>query len=105
MVGNYQDHRNDMDHWGDPEPIRNPDRLDVTISVRFTADEIAGVRHRAQAAGVKLTVFIHQAALQSDHQLDRRLLAKTFDDLGTDVDRLASVIRSEPSSGRTEGRR
>ncbi len=99
----YHDHRDDMDHWGDPEPIRKPDRLDVTISVRFTADEIAAVRLRAKEAGVKPTVFIRQAALQSSNQLDRRLLARTFDDLRTDVERLASVIRIAPSSGRTEG--
>lgn len=95
----YHDHRDDMDQWGDPEPIRKPDRLDVTISVRFTADEIAAVRQRATEAGVKPTVFIRHAALQSTNQLDRRLLARTIDDLRTDVERLALVISPERSIG------
>lgn len=95
----YHDHRDDMDQWCDPEPIRKPDRLDVTISVRFTVDEIAAVRQRAMDAGVKPTVFIRQAALHGSDQLDRRLLARTFDDLRTDVERLASVISAERGSG------
>ena len=97
----YHDHRDDMDQWGDPEPIRKPDRLDVTISVRFTADEIAAVRQRAMEAGVKPTVFIRQAALHSTNQLDRRLLARTFDDLRTRALRNRRPSRTPTSSSRT----
>ena len=95
-------HGHDMHEWGEPEPIQKPDRLDVTIAVRFTADEIAAVRQRATEAAVKPTVFIRRAALHSHNPLDRDLLAKVVDDLRTDVQRLASVIRTEPSSGGTE---
>ncbi len=93
------DHRDDMDQWGDLEPIRKPERLDVTISVRFTADEIAAVRQRALEAGLKPTVFIREAALHRHNPLDRNLLAKIADDLRTDVERLASILRIQRSPG------
>lgn len=99
MADYDHDHRDDMDQWGDLEPIRKPERLDVTISVRFTADEIAAVRQRALEAGVKPTVFIRRAALHGSTPLDRNLLARIVDDLRTHVERLASVMRIEPSRG------
>jgi hypothetical protein len=52
------------------------------------------VRQRALEAGVKPTVFIRQAALHGHNPLDRSLFAKVVDDLRTDVERLASVIRN-----------
>jgi len=93
------DHRDDMDQWGDLEPIRKPERLDVTISVRFTADEIAAVRQRALEAGLKPTVFIREAALHRHNPLDRNLLAKIAGDLRTDVERLASILTIQRSPG------
>jgi len=70
-------HGHDMHEWGEPEPIQKPDRLDVTIAVRFTADEIAAVRQRATEAAVKPTVFIRRAALHSHNPLDRDLLPRS----------------------------
>ena len=103
MADYDHDHRDDMDQWGDLEPIRKPERLDVTTSVRFTADEIAAVRQHALEAGLKPTVFIREAALHRHNPLDRNLLVKIADDLRTDVQRLASVFRMEPSRDKTDG--
>lgn len=108
----YQARRDDTEEWAAFEPITRPGRLDVTISVRFTAEEIAAVRERARDAGMKPTAFIRQAALDVDVPLNRGLLAKTFDRLRSDVEQLASVIsmerggKSPPRSGgsRTAGR-
>lgn len=49
--------------WGDPVPAMV--RRNVTISVRFSADEIAAIRQHADAAGMKVTAYIRQAALSS----------------------------------------
>ncbi len=54
--------RDETEEWDAPEPISRPARLDVTISVRFSAEEIAAVRERARDAGMKPTAFIRQAA-------------------------------------------
>ena len=91
----YQDHRGDTEEWEPAEAISRPARLDVTISVRFTAEEIAAVRERARDAGMRPTAFIRQAALDVDVPLNRGLLAKTFDRLRSDVEQLASVISIE----------
>lgn len=88
----YQARRDNTDEWDVPEPISKPARLDVTISVRFTAEEIAAVRERARGAGMKPTTLIRQAVLDIDAPLNRGLLAKTFDRLRSDVEQLASVI-------------
>ncbi len=81
--------------WEPAEAISRPARLDVTISVRFTPEEISGVRERARDAGMRPTAFIRQAALDVDVPLNRGLLAKTFDRLRSDVEQLASVISIE----------
>lgn len=75
----YDRHRDEVARWK-PEPVRRPDRLDVTISVRFTRDEIAAVRQRARAVGLKPTTFIRQAVLDAtqppiDREAVRRHLA------------------------------
>ncbi len=100
----YQDHRGDTEEWEPPEAISRPARLDVTISVRFTAEEIAAVRERARDAGMRPTAFIRQAALDVDVPLNRGLLAKTFDRLRSDVEQLASVISIERVQKAAPGR-
>jgi len=95
FAGYYQAHRGDTEEWEPPEAISRPARLDVTISVRFTPEEISAVRERARDAGLKPTAFIRQAALDVDVPLNRGLLAKTFDRLRRDVEQLASVISIE----------
>lgn len=91
----YQTHRDDTDEWGSPEVIKKPARLDVTISVRFTTDEIASVRERASQAGMKPTSFIRQAALEIEAPVNRSQLVKTFDRLRDDIEQLGSVISIE----------
>jgi hypothetical protein len=63
----YDQHRN-LTGWSEPEPLQGPERLDVTISVRFTPAEIAAIRARAEAANLKPTAYIRRCAL-ADEQL------------------------------------
>jgi predicted DNA binding CopG/RHH family protein len=50
-------------------------RRSVTISVRFSADEIEALRRQAEAAGIKVTAFIRSAALEAERPLDRAAIA------------------------------
>ncbi len=64
-------------------------RPDVTISVRFTAAEIAAVRARAEAAGVKPTAYIRRLALAGEQPpLDRSQLSHLVEALTRDLEDL-----------------
>lgn len=88
-LADYYDSHRDLTTWGPPEPRNASTRLDVTISVRFSADELAAVRASAEAAGLKTTTYIRQLVLAADQApLDRMRLAKTVDALTRDLDDL-----------------
>jgi hypothetical protein len=88
--------------WGDPEPIEKPERLDVTISVRFTSEEIAALRRRAEAASMKLTTFIRRAALAADAPpLDRTALRGALRAVADEVAHLGDLVeRGQDPLGR-----
>ncbi|RBY78118.1 hypothetical protein DQ238_13000 [Geodermatophilus sp. TF02-6] len=87
----YEAHHAD-EQWGEPTPLpadRTSARLDVTISVRFTAAEIAAIRARAEAAGLKPTTYIRRCALADERPpLDRGQLSRLVDNLSRDLDDL-----------------
>lgn len=75
--------------WGAPASVDKPERLDVTISVRFTSAEIATIRSRAAEAGLKPTVYIRQCVLAADGPpIDRARLSRSVDALSRDLDDL-----------------
>jgi hypothetical protein len=77
------------DEWGEPEPVGPSKRLDVTLSVRFSPSEIAAIRSRAEAAGMKTTAYIRQCALAAEATpIDRERLARTVDALTRDLNDL-----------------
>lgn len=53
-------------------------RRNVTISVRFTGEEIDLLRSRAEVSGEKVTSYIRAAALQQASPLDRRRLLQAL---------------------------
>lgn len=84
----YEQHREDRE-WGDPEPVRRPDRLEVTISVRFTRTEVAAVRARAEVAGLKPTAYIRRCALEVEEPpIDRGKLSQSVAALSRDLEDL-----------------
>jgi predicted DNA binding CopG/RHH family protein len=84
----YDQHRNLTD-WSEPRPVQRSERLDVTISVRFTAAEIATIRVRANAAGLKPTTYIRCCALAEDQPpIDRARLSRTVTALSRDLEDL-----------------
>jgi hypothetical protein len=61
----YYERRHEDSDWHEPEAIEKPARLDVTLSVRFTREELEAVRGAAERAGLKPTAFIRQAAVEA----------------------------------------
>ena len=73
-IARHYDETHDTSGFGEPEPVQV--RRNVTISVRFTADELDALRRRADAAEMKVTAFIRAAALEADRPLDRAAVAR-----------------------------
>ena len=81
---------NDAD-WEAPVPVTV--RRNVTISVRFSADEMAEIRQWAERAGMKVTTYIRQAALTGGHTIDRDKVERAVDAVSSDLDRVRKLIR------------
>ena len=64
----------------------------VTISVRFSDEEIAGLRDRAEQAGVKVTSFIRAAALEATSPVDRIALGELARDLEQRAHKVAEFV-------------
>jgi hypothetical protein len=88
LAGYYDQHPGEG-KWGEPEPLQRPDRLEVTISVRFTRAEVAAVRARAEAAGLKPTAYIRRCALEVEEPpIDRGKLSQSVAALSRDLEDL-----------------
>lgn len=88
-LADYYDKNRELTRWGEPQPVDKPERLDITISVRFTAAELAMIRARAEFAGVKPTAYIRACALAADQPpIDRARLSRTVAALSRDLDDL-----------------
>lgn len=77
----------DLEH---PEPVTV--RRSVTISVRFSDEEIAELRARAEQAGVKVTSFIRAAALDAASPVDRAALGELARDLEQRAHQVAEFV-------------
>ena len=84
----YEQHR-EGHQWDEPEAVQRPDRLEVTISVRFTRNEVAAVRARAEAAGLEPTAHIRRCALEAEEPpIDRGRLSQSVAALERDLEEL-----------------
>lgn len=62
----YEEHRDDEDLWGDPEPapVATPlprQGLTVTITVRFSAEEAEAIRHVARERHTTYSEVVREA--------------------------------------------
>lgn len=90
-LADYYDQHRDLLEWDESESeiVSRPERLDITISVRFASAEIATVRAHAEAAGIKPTTYIRRCALaESQPPIDRTQLSRTVAALARGVDDL-----------------
>ncbi len=88
----YQDHRDDREEWGEPEPTPptvGGRRLDAVVSVRVSAEEEALLRAAATEHGMSLSAFVRSAALSTAGQ--RRGMAPA--ELATTLETLARRVR------------
>lgn len=91
-LADYYDRTPDLGEWEEPQPVSEPERLEVTLSVRFTPAEIATIRSQAADAGLKPTTYIRQCALAAEQpSIDRARIARTVDALSRDLDDLRQV--------------
>ena len=67
----------------------------MTISVRFSPEEIEELRARAEDAGVKVTSFIRAAALEATSPVDRA----TLGELARELERRAHDVAAMVSRG------
>ena len=88
-LADYYDQHRDLTDWSQPQPVQKPERLEVTLSVRFTPAEIATIRARAVAAGLKPTSYIRRCALSTEQPpIDRAHLSRTVAALTRDLEDL-----------------
>jgi hypothetical protein len=91
-LANYYDSTPGAGEWQEPESVSKPERLEVTLSVRFSPAEIAAIRCQAAAAGLKPTTYIRRCALAAEQPpLDRARIARSVDALSRDLDDLRQV--------------
>ena len=86
-VAEYYNRTEDLSEFGDAEPVEI--RRSITISVRFSQDEIDELRQRAGAADLKVTAFIRSAALAAGRPIDRDVVTR----LATQVEQQAHALR------------
>jgi hypothetical protein len=93
LAKRYYDRRHEDGDWALPEPLEKPARLEVTLSVRFSRDELEAVRAAAERAGIKPTAFIRQAAVEalSRRPVDR---ARLEQDLARAVELMRDAQRT-----------
>ena len=91
-LADYYNETKDVSEFdlGNPEPITV--RRNVTISVRFSDEEIAELRARAELAGVKVTSFIRAASLEATSPVDRAALGKLARDLEQRAHQVAEFV-------------
>lgn len=77
----------DLEH---PEPVTI--RRNVTISVRFSPEELEDLRARAEGAGVKVTSFIRAAALEATSPVDRAALGELARELERRAHDVATMV-------------
>jgi uncharacterized protein (DUF1778 family) len=90
-LAEYYNDTRDLSEFEGSEPVEIT-RRDVTISVRFSADEIDALRRRSEAAGQKVTAFIRAAALEADRPLDRDAIATLAAGVEAQVHQLREAV-------------
>ena len=83
----------DLSEWDGAVPVpAHARRRDVTISVRFSAEEIEQLRAHADAAGEKVTAYIRAAALDTATARRRTEVSDVVTMLEADLARLRHAI-------------
>ena len=93
-LAEYYDQSHDVSEFDESAAYQAEVRRNVTISVRFSDEEIALLRERAEASGEKVTAYIRAAALQQASPLDRRRLLHALEAASADVVQAERLLRA-----------
>ncbi len=91
-LAEYYNRTQDTSDFDEGEEVPITVRRNVTISVRFSVEEIAELRARAEQAGVKVTSFIRAAALEATSPVDRIALGELARDLEQRAHHVAEFV-------------
>jgi len=91
-LAEYYNRTQDTSDFDEGEEVPITVRRNVTISVRFSVEEIAELRARAEQAGVKVTSFIRAAALEAASPVDRAALGELARDLEARAHQVAEFV-------------
>ncbi len=91
-LANYYNETEDLSEFEAGSSVPVTARRSVTISVRFSAEEIAELRARAEHAGVKVTSFIRAAVLEATSPVDRAALGELARDLEQRAQQVAQFV-------------
>ncbi len=91
-LAEYYNETHDLADFDDGEEVPISVKRSVTISVRFSDDEIAELRARAEQTGVKVTSFIRAAALEASSPVDRAALGELARDLEERAHHVAELV-------------
>ncbi len=91
-LAEYYNRTQDSSDFDEGEEVPITVKRNVTISVRFSVEEIAELRARAEESGVKVTSFIRAAALEATSPVDRAALGELARDLEQRAHRVAEFM-------------
>lgn len=94
-LADYYNRTQDVSDFEGGEEVPITVKRNVTISVRFSPEEIEELRARAEGAGVKVTSFIRAAALEATSPVDRAALGE----LARELERRAHDVAAMVSRG------
>lgn len=86
---------------GEPVDIKPAHPLSLVVSVRLREDEAEQVAAASEAAGMKVSTFIRQAAVAAatrDEPLDLEALARRLASVHRAVDDVEQLVQRRPSS-------
>jgi predicted DNA binding CopG/RHH family protein len=93
-LADYYNRTQDTSDFDLGEAVPITVRRNVTISIRFSEEEITELRARAEQAGVKVTSFIRAAALDASSPVDRAQLSELARDLEERAHQVAQLART-----------
>jgi hypothetical protein len=93
-LAEYYERTHDVSEFDESAAYPVEVRRNVTISVRFSQEEIEALRRQAEAVGLKVTAYIRAAALQASSPVDRKRLLAALKVVSDDVARVKRIIDS-----------
>lgn len=91
-LADYYNETQDLSGFDEENALPVTVKRSVTISVRFSDEEIAELRARAEQVGVKVTSFIRAAALEATSPVDRVALGELARDLEQRAHQVAEFV-------------